>query len=123
MPIQGTTPKNTQNQAEYKVCERACARSYIDLRSLTFMESVTAFEAKTRFGLLLKKVARGEEIIITRYGKPVARLIPEGNRNLRSVRKAVARIFDFRKQIFDRNKGKPKLTVAEVKSWIVVGRR
>jgi prevent-host-death family protein len=87
------------------------------------MESVTAFEAKTRFGQLLKKVARGEEVIITKHEKPVARLVPEGNRNLKSVREAVAEIFELRKQIFEGNKGKPKLTAAEVKSWIGEGRR
>jgi prevent-host-death family protein len=87
------------------------------------MESVTAFEAKTRFGQLLKKVARGEEVIITKHEKPVARLVPEGNRNLKSVREAVAGIFELRKQIFEGNKGKPKLTAAEVKSWIGEGRR
>ena len=44
------------------------------------MASVTAFEAKTRFGELLERVARGEEVVITRHDKPVARLIPEGSR-------------------------------------------
>jgi prevent-host-death family protein len=86
------------------------------------MESVTAFEAKTRFGQLLKKVAQGEEVIITRHEKPVARLIPEGNRNLKSVREAVAGIWELRKQISEKNKGKPKLAAAEVKSWIEEGR-
>jgi prevent-host-death family protein len=87
------------------------------------MESVTALEAKTRFGQLLQRVARGEEVIITRHEKPVARLVPEGRRNLESVREAVAGIIVLRKQIFDRNKGKTKLTAAEVKSWIGEGRR
>jgi prevent-host-death family protein len=86
------------------------------------MESVTAFEAKTRFGQLLERVARGEEVIITRHEKPVARLVPEGLRNLTSVREAVAGILDLRKQIAAKNKGKPKLTRAEVKSWIAKGR-
>jgi len=36
------------------------------------MSSVTAFEAKTRFGELLDRVARGEEIVITRHDKAVA---------------------------------------------------
>ena len=87
------------------------------------MESVTAFEAKTRFGRLLERVARGEEVIITRHEKPVARLVPEGRRNLESVRAAVAGIFQLRRQIHDRNQGKPKLTAAEVKAWIGEGRR
>jgi prevent-host-death family protein len=88
-----------------------------------FMESVTALEAKTRFVQLLERVAQGEEVIITRHNKPVARMFPEGRRNLESVRAAVAGIFKLRRQIFDRNQGKPKLTAAEVKAWIGEGRR
>jgi prevent-host-death family protein len=87
------------------------------------MESVTALEAKTRFGQLLARVAQGEEVIITRHEKPVARLVPEGRRNLESVRVAVAGLFELRQQIFHRNQGKPKLTAAEVKAWIGKGRR
>ena len=87
------------------------------------MESVTALEAKTRFGQLLERVAQGEEVIITKHEKPVARLVPEGRRNLEFVRAAVAGLFELRGQISDRNQGKPKLTAAEVKSWIGEGRR
>jgi len=39
---------------------------------------VTALEAKIRFGMLLQRVAKGEEIVVTRYDKPVARIIPAG---------------------------------------------
>jgi prevent-host-death family protein len=80
-------------------------------------------EAKTRFGQLLTRVAKGEDVIITRHEKPVARLVPEGRRNLESVRAAVAGLFELRQQMFHRNQGKPKLTVAEVKAWIGEGRR
>ena len=38
------------------------------------MREVGAFEAKTRLSALLDEVARGETIIITRRGRPVARL-------------------------------------------------
>ncbi|MDB6020155.1 MAG: type toxin-antitoxin system Phd/YefM family antitoxin [Pedosphaera sp.] len=38
--------------------------------------TVEAFEAKTRFSELLKRVSEGAEITITRYAKPVARLVP-----------------------------------------------
>ncbi len=87
------------------------------------MESVTALEAKTRFGQLLERVAQGEEVIITRHEQPVARLVPEGRRNLASVRAAVAGLFELRGKISDCNQGKSKLAVAEVKSWIGKGRR
>ena len=50
------------------------------------MATVTAFEAKTRFGQLLERVARGEEVVITRHDKPVARLVPEGRPDLGAIR-------------------------------------
>ena len=40
------------------------------------MREVGAFEAKNRFGTLLNWVEKGEEIVITRRGKAVARLVP-----------------------------------------------
>ncbi len=40
------------------------------------MREVGAFEAKNKLGQLLDLVERGEEIVITRHGKPVARLMP-----------------------------------------------
>ncbi|MXX35594.1 MAG: type II toxin-antitoxin system Phd/YefM family antitoxin [Gemmatimonadetes bacterium] len=40
------------------------------------MLKVGAFEAKTHLSALLARVARGEEVLITRRGKPVARLVP-----------------------------------------------
>ncbi len=87
------------------------------------MESVTAWEAKTRFGQLLKRVGHGEEIIITKHEKPVARLVPEGRRNLESVRRSVEGILALSQQIAAKNKRKSALTGAEVKSWIDEGRR
>lgn len=39
------------------------------------MQEVGAFEAKNTLGTLLDRVERGEEIVITRHGKPVARLV------------------------------------------------
>jgi prevent-host-death family protein len=40
------------------------------------MREVGAFEAKNKLGQLLDLVERGEEIVITRHGKQVARLVP-----------------------------------------------
>jgi prevent-host-death family protein len=39
------------------------------------MATVGAFEAKTKFSALLERVERGEQIVITRRGKPVAKLV------------------------------------------------
>jgi prevent-host-death family protein len=41
------------------------------------MREIGAFEAKNTLGALLDLVERGEEIVITRRGRPVARLIRE----------------------------------------------
>lgn len=40
------------------------------------MRSISAREANQGFSKLLKAVAEGEEVLITRRGKPVARLSP-----------------------------------------------
>jgi prevent-host-death family protein len=38
--------------------------------------TIGAFEAKTKFSALLERVSAGEEIIITKHEKPVAKLVP-----------------------------------------------
>ncbi|MCW7538378.1 type II toxin-antitoxin system prevent-host-death family antitoxin [Aquabacterium sp. A7-Y] len=38
--------------------------------------TVGAFEAKTHLSALLERVEQGEEIVITRHGRPIARLAP-----------------------------------------------
>jgi prevent-host-death family protein len=40
------------------------------------MREVGAFEAKNRLGTLLDWVEQGEEVVITRRGKAVAKLVP-----------------------------------------------
>jgi len=40
------------------------------------MTTVNIHEAKTHFSKLLRRVAAGEEIVIARAGRPVARLVP-----------------------------------------------
>jgi prevent-host-death family protein len=44
------------------------------------MTEIGAFEAKNTLGTLLDRVERGEEIVITRHGKAVARLVPNARR-------------------------------------------
>jgi prevent-host-death family protein len=40
------------------------------------MHDVNVHEAKTHLSRLLARVERGEEVVISRFGKPVARLVP-----------------------------------------------
>jgi prevent-host-death family protein len=42
------------------------------------MSTVTIQQAKTSLSRLIQRVAAGEEVIIARRGKPVARLAPVG---------------------------------------------
>ena len=85
------------------------------------MATVSAFEAKTRFGELLDRVARGEEIVITRHEKPVARMVPEGKPGLAEVRKAVEELQALRQEMSDR--GFKPLTNREIRQSIQEGRR
>ncbi len=39
-------------------------------------KQVNVYEAKTQLSKLLEQVEAGDEIVIARYGKPVARLVP-----------------------------------------------
>ena len=78
-------------------------------------------EAKARFGELLDRVARGEEIVITRHDKPVARIVPEGQKSLDSVRRAVESMRKMREEM--KRKGFKPLTNKEIKDAINDGRR
>lgn len=40
------------------------------------METVGLFEAKTHLSELIARAERGEEVVITRHNKPVARIVP-----------------------------------------------
>lgn len=40
---------------------------------------VNVHDAKTHFSRLLERVAAGEEIVIAKAGKPVAKLVPHGS--------------------------------------------
>jgi prevent-host-death family protein len=81
------------------------------------MREIGAFEAKTKLGQLLDWVEAGEEIVITRRGKAVARLVPPGaatvNRELTEA--AAERIRAMRKGV--------KLGGLSLKSLISEGRR
>jgi prevent-host-death family protein len=64
------------------------------------MREVGAFEAKTKLGQLLDEVEHGEEIVITRRGKAVARLtsiVPGFDRA--KARQAAAGIREMRKGV------------------------
>jgi prevent-host-death family protein len=64
------------------------------------MRTIGAFDAKNTLGTLLDLVEQGEEIVITRRGKPVARLVradlaPDRSRAIAAAR----RIAELRKGV------------------------
>jgi prevent-host-death family protein len=80
---------------------------------------IGAFEAKNRLSSLLERAERGEEIVITRRGKPVARLVPvRETADQTQAREAMQRIralakklklgkFDVEEWKKDRDEGRP----------------
>lgn len=82
------------------------------------MLKIGAFEAKNTLGALLDRVQGGEEILITRHGKPVARLVPnlgaidrtQGNAAVKRIRARSAQVksaFDWTELKKDRDAGRP----------------
>ncbi len=61
------------------------------------MKTVGAFEAKTHFARLLERVAKGEQIVITKHGTPVARLVPFAKPDVERARRAISRLKASRK--------------------------
>ncbi|UZD54984.1 type II toxin-antitoxin system Phd/YefM family antitoxin [Caldimonas aquatica] len=57
--------------------------------------TVGAFEAKTHLSALLDRVEQGEEVVITKHGRPVARLTPVAASREEDVAAAVARLKDI----------------------------
>lgn len=86
------------------------------------MSTVTAFEAKTRFGDLLERVSRGEEIVITRHDKPVAKMIPEGRPLASEIQSAGRELRAVQDELRNRT-GFRRLTRREIRDAIETGRR
>jgi prevent-host-death family protein len=56
------------------------------------MITVGAFEAKTHLSSLLDKVAAGEEVLITKHGRAVARLVGAGDAARQDVDAVIAKL-------------------------------
>jgi prevent-host-death family protein len=77
------------------------------------------YEAKNRFSELVERVAAGEEVIITRHGQPVARLVPETPEGVDAA--AVDAIFEELRKL---SKGfAPGVTREELRGYMEEGRR
>lgn len=85
---------------------------------------VGAFEAKNTLGTLLDRVERGEEVVITRHGKPIARLVPNVDRaRADEVQAAFDRLRERARQLVRENPGSPAFDWEEMKKLRDEGRR
>ncbi|MGD8836704.1 MAG: type II toxin-antitoxin system prevent-host-death family antitoxin [Desulfobacteraceae bacterium] len=79
------------------------------------MDTVGAYEAKTHLPKLLDRVAKGEQIIITRHGSPVAILRPVDKKNQIDVADVIQKMRRLRK--------KHRLNGLNIKEMIEQGRK
>lgn len=91
------------------------------------MLSVGIFEAKAQLSQLVERVAQGEEVLVTRHGKPVARLVaPEASSDAAALADWTAELRAFRRGI-DRGataaKGAGKGDGSTLAELIAAGRR
>ena len=61
------------------------------------MQTIGSFQAKTHFSSLLEQVEKGEQIIITKHGHPVAKLVPVIAIDRESIKQTIRRLEEFNK--------------------------
>ncbi len=74
------------------------------------MVEVQSSEAKAKLSQFLDEVERGETVVITRHGKPVAHLVPAPDVNRERVRAAMEGIREMRKTA-------KRVSVDEILAW------
>jgi prevent-host-death family protein len=87
------------------------------------MHSVGLFEAKTHLSELVGRAEQGEEVIITRHNKPVAKLVPISEVSPELYRQrlqALAGLQEVGREMAQR--GGP-ITREEILEWVREGRR
>jgi prevent-host-death family protein len=87
------------------------------------METVGLFEAKTHLSELIARAERGEETIITRHNKPVAKIVPISKVSPELVRQRLEAVKGM--QAIGREmiaRGGP-ITTEEILEWVREGRR
>ncbi len=81
------------------------------------MEKIGIFDARARLSELVGRVEAGEEVVLTRRGKPVVRLVrAEQEERVKARAAAVKRIRALRENL------NLKISDAEVRKAIVAGR-
>ena len=79
------------------------------------MSSVGVFEAKAKLSELIDRARAGKDVVITRHGRPVARLVAEKAPGRKDVAAAIAEIRRFRRTL--------RTGQVNLRSLIALGRR
>ena len=66
-------------------------------------QQIGAFEAKTHFSQIIQKVENGSDFIVTKRGKPVAKIIPYEQEKKMTHQEAIEALREMRKHY----RGKP----------------
>ena len=80
-------------------------------------KTLTLREANQTFSRCVREVEAGEEITITRHGRPVARLVPAQVRDVEKARQAARDLLDMRKEV------RPDPEGLTIRDYIEMGRR
>lgn len=80
------------------------------------MKQVQASELKAKLAEFLDEVENGQTLVVTRHGKPIARIVPDEEIRRARSREAIQRIMEARKTA-------QSATVEEILQWRDEGRR
>jgi len=61
------------------------------------MQTIGAYEAKTHFSAILEQVEQGEQVIITKHGRSVAKLVPTAGPDRELIEQTIQRLKAFSK--------------------------
>jgi len=83
------------------------------------MREIGIFDARNSFSALIELAEKGEEVTITRHGKPVARLVPPGRteEQKKAAHEAARAILDMRRHV------RPDPDGLTVRDYVEMGRR
>jgi prevent-host-death family protein len=87
------------------------------------MATVGLFEAKTHLSELVARAERGEEVVITRHNKPVARLVPISEVSPDLVARRHQLLEELQQIGRDIVRRGGPITVEEILAWRDEGRR
>ena len=76
-------------------------------------------QVRTHLSKLIALVERGERVVILKYGKPVAELVPAARQSPADVSAAVESLALLRASLIERN---ATASSAEIRQWIDEGR-